>query len=176
MLMKFLGAGKLSTVEPENAYHWMRWQMPRESIQYYHHSLISMYDLVESDFHYGCVYGLPRQSIEMAVASGGPVPVIRTDINGTETLSAEFRGIYHMVTIAVIPDSWAQIAEAIRSRESCTDPYDIEKRLGEDRAGIRKYNGLIHYIIQNTRGRVGEVSGLEHSVGLLREVVRGLRP
>lgn len=183
--------GSIHSVEPENAYIWMRRRRPDETMGDYHKALIAEYDLLESDIHYNSVYGLPRRSIEQALATRGEIPVIRTDINGVKTVNNIFTGKggepgrnkteqnhtanpCNILNIGIIPDSWKQIEEAIRSRASSdASDREIQRRIREDREDIGMYGKLLHYVIQNTRGTVNDRPGLEYSAELLRRVIMG---
>jgi len=179
------------SVEPENSHIWMRWQRPDETMEDYHKALIAEYDLLESDIHYNSVYGLPRGSLEQAFASKGAIPVIRTDINGVETVNNLFTGrgvgaeekatehnpsakTCNILNIGIIPDSWKQIEEALRNRASSgTSDQEVKKRIQEDRHDIGRFGKLLNYVIQNTRGTVSGRPGLEYSVELLKRVITG---
>jgi guanylate kinase len=184
LLTGFSGSGKDTVLKPifdkGNAYHvvtgttrkkregtsekahvWFRGKKLFESKGRYIKNLVKEYELIEHDFHYGNLYGLPLSSLKK---EGSGIPVIRTDIHGVETLQKVLPKYgYQGVSIAVMPDTWAQVYESILKRKS-EGHKAAEQRLNEDIESSDMYSKYINYFLHNTRGKVGEHSGLEKSV------------
>jgi len=160
---------RIESDEPECAYVWMRERRSDESEGEYFDALRKEYQLIESDFHYGNLYGLPLSSL--SIKDSG-VPVIRTDINGTITLTRILYDLgFQPVSVGVFPDSWVQVYDSILKRGG-EDEYKAKKRLAEDFNNIELYVGNINFFLHNSRETdISGVSGLDISVGALRSLV-----
>src|SRR4030042_5286234 len=93
----------------------MRQRKPDESEDEYKQALIAEYGLLESDIHYGNVYGLPRASL---TESSSEIPVIRTDIFGAITLKRILQRDMNVIVVAIFPDSLEEAANRVRTRDA----------------------------------------------------------
>lgn len=154
--------------EPETAYVWMRKRTESETQDQYFEHLRKEYSLIESDFHYGNLYGLPLCSL---TKSGEGIPVIRTDIKGVFTLKSLLPSYgFQTVSVGVLPDSWIQVYDAILKRGD--DIEDAQKRLCEDFNTMGMYVRNINYFLHNSReANIEGCSGLDVSKEALRYLV-----
>lgn len=173
LLDEYSAQNLFEETEPYNAYTWMRYQKPDESLEQYKDSLIAEYNLVECNSHYNNIYGLPLASLERASIHGG-LPLVRNDINGVKHLRETLHEKFNILAIGIIPDSWEQVIESICNREEHISQEDLDCRLSQDANSIALYPELVNFVIQNHRGKVGEKDGLEYSVGLLKRLVTRL--
>jgi guanylate kinase len=147
--------------EPETAYIWMRGKKLFEAEKKYYQNLVKEYVLIEYDYHYGNLYGLPLSSLKK---EGRGVPIVRTDIHGIETLQKELpRYGYQPISVAIMPDTWKQVYESIMKRNS-ESPKDAQERLSEDIESSPLYSRYINFFLHNSREKVGDKSGLELSI------------
>jgi guanylate kinase len=79
--------------------------------------MIEQYQLVEWDVHHGTLYGLPKSSLDEA-SKGNGIPVIRTESNGARTLKRNLQGLYNILLVGVVPDSYEQTWERLVNDES----------------------------------------------------------
>jgi guanylate kinase len=157
--------------EPEDKYVWLdvREKSPDETVEDYIAYVKEECGLIEADYHYGNVYGLPLVSLQR---EGSGIPVIRPDINGTETLVRELPKYgFQPLSIAVMPDSWEQIYQIIMKERGGN-----MKRLEEDLENIDKYidPNIIDYYIHNSRYDYGDMTGLERSIAGIMHMLEQL--
>ena len=159
--------------EAADKYIWMRERKEDESIDLYYENLIKEYDLIEKDPHYSGLYGLPRSSL---LKQGVGMPVIRVDINGVVNHRRDLSSKgFQPVTVAVMPDSWGQLYNAIIGRGRECEEKAIE-RFYEDVANVELYRENINYFIHNSRfSDIEGVTGLDLSVDGLRYLVSKYR-
>jgi len=162
--------GLIHELEPKNAYLWMRWRRPGETKEEYYLSLISEYDLIESDAHSNSFYGLPRKSLHRQKTSVNSLPVVRVDINGAKTIREKLEREFNVLVIALVPDTWEQIKTAIRGRQRM-DQTELEIRLKEDKDSIVMFPNIVHYILQNTRDNIEGQDGLSYSINILSKII-----
>ncbi|MDD4381771.1 MAG: hypothetical protein PHE21_00270 [Candidatus Dojkabacteria bacterium] len=156
--------------EPEDKYHWItvREKGEKETNEEYEESIKKDHDLVECDCHYKHVYGLPRNSL---LVEGRGIPVIRPDINGTNTLHKELPKYgFQPISIAVVADSWEQIYRTLlEEREETLG--DKNSRFIVDINSVSKYSNVVNYFLHNSRDVYGDMSGLERSVRGMRYII-----
>ena len=156
--------------EPEDAYIWMRARRKGEQKKQYHKSLIQEYGLIEKNFHYGNLYGLPLSSLKKDVSS---LQVVRTDINGVKSLRKMLptHG-FRTISVGVLPTSWNECYDSILGR-GCEDDKKTRKRILEDFKNTKKYLKNINYFIVNSRETYPNgISGLDISISGLRNIVK----
>jgi guanylate kinase len=147
----------------------MRQKVEGESDEQYYNNLVKEYSLLEHDYHYGNLYGLPLKSLQK---EGGGIPVVRTDISGVVTLNKILpKYDFQPISIAVMPDSWNQVYESIINRAGESEE-DAMKRFMEDVANIERYEININYFLHNSREENSNgVPGLELSVDALNYLI-----
>lgn len=166
--------GYFEKIESPSAYVWMRWKRDDESDEAYYSSLVDEYGLVEHDRHYSGVYGLPLSSLE-ATSDSSAIPLLRIDINGVQHIRELLSERFNILAIGVIPDTWEQVAAAISERESGLQVEEkIAVRLAEDRVSIARYSECINFVVQNHRGKVGDVDGKVYAQELLSLLLRSV--
>jgi len=156
--------------EPENKYVWLdvRDKLPDESIEDYLYFVNKQFNLIESDYHYGYVYGLPLDSLQK---EGQGFPVVRPDINGVITLHKELPKFdFQPISVAVMPDSWKQIYNVLLEEREGSIREKME-RLKEDNSNVKKYIDTVNYFLHNTRQDFENMSGLDRSVMAIKEIV-----
>lgn len=161
---------RVGNCEPESAYIWMRQQLINETRDEYFKSLIEEYSLIENDFHYGYLYGLPKSSL---LHEGNGIPVARVDINGAITLTNLLPKYgFQPISVGVVPDSWEQVYTSILKRGG-ENEEQTQKRLSEDLNNMELYVRNVNYFLLNSRfsNQTG-YSGLDISVSSLRYLVK----
>ncbi|HBB64583.1 hypothetical protein A3K02_02495 [candidate division WS6 bacterium RIFOXYD1_FULL_33_8] len=161
---------RIADNEPEGAYIWMRDQLESETRGEYLEYLKEEYRLIESDDHYGNVYGLPFMSL---MKDGVGIPILRVDINGIINLN-KLLPLYRFqpISVGVLPDSWTQVYDAILGR-GCEDEDEAKERLYEDFNNIEMYVKNANYFIHNSRvSDIDGCCGLDISVEALRFLVK----
>jgi guanylate kinase len=156
--------------EPEDKYHWIkvRKKGEKERDEEYLKRVKEEHGLIECDFHYNNIYGLPRQSL---LLKGRGVPVIRPDINGTITLHEELPKFgFQPISVAVIPDSWEQIYRILLNERE-EDLVDKKNRLMADMRSVLDYCQTVNFFMHNSRNRYGDLEGLERSVEGMRHIL-----
>ena len=159
--------------EPENAYIWMRKRNENETEQEYFNNLVKEYSLIEHDFHYGNLYGLPFSSLQR---EGEGIPVIRTDINGVVTLKDILPKYgFQPISIGVMPDSWEQVFASIISRGGENEEQAL-KRFKEDVNTIEMYKENINFFIHNSRKQnENGISGLDQAIEAFKYLIKKYR-
>lgn len=163
-------ARRVANCEPENAYIWMRQKLENETREGYFDSLIKEYDLIENDFHYDYLYGLPKSSL---LREGNGVPVARVDINGAITLTDLLPKYgFQPISVGVLPDSWEQVYASILKRGG-ENEEQIQNRMLEDFKNMGLYVYSMNYFLHNSRftGENGN-SGLDNAISSLRYLVK----
>ncbi len=161
---------RIANCEPESAYVWMRQPLENETKDEYFESLIEEYTLIENNFHYGHLYGLPKSSL---LHEGDGIPVARVDINGVITLSNLLPKYgFQPISVGVLPDSWEQVYTSILKRGG-ENEEQIQKRLSEDFNNMELYVKNVNYFLHNSRfsNQYGNL-GLDTSVSSLRYLVK----
>ena len=155
--------------EPETAYVWMRKRKKSETEEQYFGNLRNEYSLIENDYHYGNLYGLPLSAL---TKSGEGIPVIRTDIKGVITLTDLLPSYgFQTVSIGVLPDSWIQVYQAILERGDDVD--DARQRLCEDFNNMELYVRNVNYFLHNSReADIDGCCGLDISIDALRYLIK----
>ena len=165
----------LATVEPKNAYIWMRWRKPSEETEeIYYSNLREEYQLIENDVHNLNLYGLPKSSFTM---SDNPlsIPVIRTEINGAMTLNSIIpQDEFQIVNFAVLPDSLDQSQNEIITRTSNLSQKELENRIQKNIEDQEKYKDRTNFYIKNTRSEINGQPGIEVTINSLSQLTKDL--
>jgi guanylate kinase len=156
---QYLKEGKIVETEKYEEHIWLRKKREDETVEEYMQSE----DLLEGDFHYGNIYGLPRSSFLQAYSVENKVPVVRTDISGLESLKESLKEYGNVLSIALVADSWEQVEESLLNREDNIDIEKIRGRIEKDKKDIERYMVSPNFIVHNTREKVGDISGLENT-------------
>jgi len=165
----------LATVEPENAYIWMRWRKPFEQTdEIYYENLRKEYQLIENDVHNLNLYGLPKSSLIISDDSLS-IPVIRTEINGAITLNAIIaQDEFQVVNFAVLPDSLDQSQNEIIARASNISIEELNNRIKTNQEDQERYKDITNFYIKNTRAEINGHPGIEITVNSLSQLTRDL--
>ncbi len=132
--------------EPEDSMIWMRQPRSDESPTLYHQNLIKEYDLVEYNTHHNNLYGLPRYSLEQAIAKG--VAIVRNEPNGARTLTKKLSDSYTILVLFLIPDSWVQVYDRINTPHQKRD--SIRTRLEDSLIWVEQSKQVTHFYIHNS--------------------------
>lgn len=165
----------LATVEPENAYIWMRWRKPAEETEeIYYENLRREYQLIENDVHNLNLYGLPKSSLFIPDNSLS-IPVIRTEINGAITLNKIIpQDEFQIVNFAVMPDSLDQSQSEIIDRASNISIEELNNRIKTNQEDQERYKDITNFYIKNTRLEVNGHPGIEITVNSLSQLTKDL--
>lgn len=164
----------LATLEPENAYVWMRWMMPSDQTEEnYHNNLIQEYQLVESDAHNESFYGLPKSSL-MMIDNPWVIPVIRGEINGAVTLNQLIpQDEFQVVNFTVVPDSLDQCQEGMLDRAAISEE-ELNNRIQKNIEDSQRYKDITNFYIKNTRMEINGRPGIETTVNSLAQLTEDL--
>jgi len=110
--------------------------------------MIQAGEFIEHALVYGEHKGIPRQQVQLALASGTDV-VLRVDVQGAKTL----RGLYpEALLIYLITRSEEELAERLKRRRT-ESPEKLQLRLETARAEF-DYLGLFDYAVVNAEDQV----------------------
>jgi len=166
--------GYIKTTEPANAYIWMRWQKNGESNEEYYVNLIQEYELLENDFHFGNLYGLPKSSL-IVCKDTCCLPVIRTDLTGTQTLNKQIpQNEFQLINFAILPDNLEQVRLAILERENNISKAELQERINRNIEEQKFYPEIINFYVKNTRKEIKGRPGLEITVESLEKLTKSL--
>lgn len=107
------------------------------------------------------VYGVPRQTIQMAIQNGKPL-IADIDVLGAQRLKAEF-GDYVVLIFVKTPDK-ETLARRLRERADVTSEDDLQTRL-------RRSDFELSFVTHYDRVIVNYDNQLEESVGTAREII-----
>ena len=174
ILQKFEKEG-LATVEPENAYIWMRWMTPSDGTEeQYYQNLRQEYELIENDIHNLHLYGLPKSSLAI---SDNPwsIPVIRTEINGAVTLNQLIpQDEFQIVNFTVLPDNLEQSQNDMIERATNLTKEEIENRIKKNIEDSQRYKDITNFYIRNTRQEINGRPGIETTIDSLSRLTEDL--
>lgn len=164
----------LATLEPENAYVWMRWMRPSDQTEEnYHNNLRLEYQLVESDAHHESFYGLPKSSLIMGDDTWS-IPVIRTEINGAVTLNQLIpQDEFQIVNFTVLPDSLDQCQGEMSDRAVISEK-ELNNRIQKNIEDTQRYQDITNFYIKNTRAEMNGHPGIETTVNSLSQLTEEL--
>ena len=154
--------------ERENSHVWMRQRREGEGHDEFVSNLVNEYGLIEYDYHYDNLYGLPRESLEKEYPY---TPVVRTDIKGLHTLTRELRDMdYNTVSVLIVPDSWEDVRSALSSRNDY-DEKKMEGRIQEDIKNFElfKQTDIVIHNSRDTGGLQRGIEGLRYVVNLVNK-------
>lgn len=155
--------------EDDHAYTWMRPRYMDEDPEDYQANLIREYQLVESDAHYGNIYGVPLANLQMATESGG-LAVMVTENNGAQTITNNLAGQFNVVTVSVVPDSFAQIADRLKDR------MNVAERWTELQERVLSSPEISHFLVHNSEKAPDQtMSGLDYSLASVRMLLTVIR-
>lgn len=105
---------------------------------------------------HGHLYGTPRHLLDAQLAAGRDV-ILDIDTQG----AAQLRQVYSEgVFVFVLPPSWAQLEERLRTRQS-DSPEEIERRLRKAREEMKYFNEYEYVIINDVLERaVGDLCAI----------------
>ncbi len=165
----------LATVEPENAYVWMRWMTPADGTEeQYYENLRQEYELIENDVHNLNLYGLPKRSLAL---SDNPwcIPVIRTEINGAVTLNQLIpQDEFQIVNFTVLPDSLDQTQNEMIERATNLSEEELQNRIQKNIEDSQRYKDITNFYIRNTRAEINGRPGIETTVNSLAQLTEDL--
>lgn len=166
---------ELATVEPENAYVWMRWMIPADQTEEgYYNNLRQEYELIENDVHNLHLYGLPKRSLAI---SDNPqsIPIIRTEINGAITLNQIIpQDEFQIVNFAVLPDSLDQSQCEMIARATNLSAEELNNRIQKNIEDLQRYKDITNFYIKNTRTEINGRPGIETTVNSLSQLTTDL--
>ncbi len=119
--------------------------------------LIATKGLLEHAVVYGRRYGVPRQQVLEAMASGLDV-YARTDVQGAATIKHLMR---EAVLVFIAPGSLAEIESRIRGRKADTEE-SIQRRLATAQAEMARQPEFAHVIVNAPEKLAAAVDRLEH--------------
>ncbi len=159
----------LATVEPENAYVWMRWMRPYDGThEQYFENLRREYSLIENHVHDGGnLYGLPKSSLTL---SDNPrcIPVLRIEVNGALTLNNLLpQDEFQVVNFTVVPDSLDQSQEEMIARATNFSQSELEDRVRKNLEDCKMYKNITNFYIKNTRQEINGRPGIETTIDSL---------
>lgn len=163
------------TAEALDAYVWMQWPTEGTDQDEYFRQLMEKYELIEFDFHYCNLYGLPKSSLSSDNETCNGLPVIRTDLPGMLTLNSVLKAYgFAPINIGVVPDNWKQVEDAMRGRASNCDEKDVQERLNSSIEQFDRYKEILHFYIHNSRIPSEGVSGLDITVEALKLLMESI--
>jgi len=161
--------------EPESKYVWMRAKGYGETQDQYFKNLVKEYDLIEYDYHYGNLYGVPRKSVE-DILSRGKVPLFRVDISGAININNLFSADYNVLVITVLPDKRDDVVSRIATRKSHKGDkgefVDVRKTVMHEE--YSKFNLVTHYYLRNTVIKKDGMVGMERSFRAISSLINHL--
>lgn len=166
----------LATVEPENAYVWMRWMRPSDGThEQYFENLRREYSLIENHVHDGGnLYGLPKSSLTL---SDNPrcIPVLRIEVNGALTLNNLLpQDEFQVVNFTVVPDSLDQSQEEMIARATNFSQSELEDRVRKNLEDCKMYKDITNFYIKNTRQEIDGKPGIETTIDSLSRLTMDL--
>lgn len=164
----------LATLEPENAYVWMRWMKPSDGTEEnYHNNLKQEYHLVESNAHNESFYGTPLSSLIMDENSQS-IPVVRIEINGAVTLNQLIpQDEFQVVNFTVVPDSLDQCQDEMIDRAVISEK-ELNNRIQKNIEDSQRYKDITNFYIKNTRLEINGRPGIETTVNSLAQLTDDL--
>jgi len=135
--------------EPSDAYTWLPW-LPEDVTEEDLLAIINDYNLLESDFHYGNLYGLPKANLDEVIESK-KFPVIITEISGYKSLEALLSEKYNLLLVNILPDDIETVKKSIQERSATTTKDQVAQRLSEEEGFLEIAYGLAHFHILNSR-------------------------
>lgn len=130
--------------ESENAYIWMiDKKLENENIDEYQNRLMKKYDLLESNFFAGYIYGTPRKMVTDALYKGNCI--IGLENAGAKAIRYEFENKANIVILFVLPDGIHSIYN--RTKESRNN---IEERIEIAQKEIAEAPVIADYFIHNS--------------------------
>lgn len=166
--------------EDLNKYVWMPEKGANENEQEYIKRLITEYKLIENDYHYGNLYGLPKSSLNFNEKN--KIGILLTEIDGAIELKEILSKDFNVIVIAFLPDNEEVIKKRLRLREEyfgSTDDH-IEERLKEDREMIVRFPQISNYYVRNTEERGidkssgREISGIERTAIAVDNLIKSI--
>jgi guanylate kinase len=148
-------------------------QRTEDKLPDYIKRMIAKFELVEWDVHHGNLYGLPKRSLEEALTRSG-VPVIRAESNGAITLRKNLKGIYNVLIVGVLPDSYEQIWQ--RLKEDTELPYHLGVKRFNDSINITNLlPQLVHFYLHNSADPAGDnVEGKQATARSFEKLINAL--
>lgn len=165
----------LATVEPENAYIWMRWMTPSDGTEeQYYQNLRQEYELIENDIHNLHLYGLPKRSLAIS-DNQLSIPVIRTEINGAITLNQLIpQDEFQIVNLTVLPDNLEQSQTEMIDRATNLSQQELEDRTKKNIEDSQRYKDITNFYIRNTRQEINGRPGIETTIDSLSRLTTDL--
>lgn len=128
--------------EADDAYTWMHQNVDGLPTEEYHAWLIEKYGLLESDFHHGNLYGLPRANVE-ALADEEQIGVLNTDVSGIATIKRLLPST-RLVSVLICPESTDSL---VRNMGDSRD--NISDRLAVAHAYLERAPETVDYVFHN---------------------------
>jgi len=91
---------------------------------------------------HGNWYGTPREGVAEHLAAGQDV-ILDIDVQGAAQIREQ---IEDAITVFILPPSFAVLADRLRNRNT-DNRYDIEKRLSNARAEVKRYSEFDYLIV-----------------------------
>lgn len=166
----------LATVEPENAYVWMRFMRPSDETQeQYFENLRKEYTLIENHVHDGGnLYGLPKNSL-IAHDDSMSIPVLRIEVNGAITLNNLLpQDEFQIVNLTIVPDSLDQSKDDMIARATNLSQSELEDRMRKNIEDCQMYKDITNFYIKNTRQEINGRPGIETTIDSLSKLTLDL--
>lgn len=130
--------------ELEDEYIWApEKQLENEEIDDYIHRIKHIYNLIETNYFAGFVYGTPQESINKAFEQSN-IAIIGSENNGAKAFKSKLSDKFDVITLFVLPDSIETIKKRINYRNN------IEERLKIAEKEIEESLEITNFYIHNT--------------------------
>ncbi|WKZ31269.1 MAG: hypothetical protein QY318_00645 [Candidatus Dojkabacteria bacterium] len=130
------------------AFKFMRLRKGDESIEQYHENLINEYELIESSTTHGNLYGLPKSSLDEALAAGR-TPLIVNEPDAVLELRRKLKGLFNIAVVFVMPDSWSDSFHRIDSSGAVRD--NLKQRFVDSVEMLRQSESTAHFYLHNAQ-------------------------
>ncbi len=160
--------------ETDDFYHFMRARKEDEEEKEYFKNLIKEYDLIEYDYHYGFLYGIPRSEIEDP-QNGYPL-IKDLESQGVKNLQESIGQDYNLISFFVLPENREKMM--VRMLDKSQKRRKIQQRIDEGEVKLRMEKQVMYYIQNFESAETFDPSfrgsGLEYSQSTMSKIVKAI--